>query len=100
MNLIKERDVHLELSVTSNWLTRCVESIETHPIKKLYEAGVSISINTDDPHLMGINLVHEYELIVDKFGLTREDFMKINKDALEHSFLPEAVKAKVRKQFF
>jgi len=100
INLIKERNIHLELSVTSNWLTRCVESLETHPIKNLYQAGVSISINTDDPHLMGINLVHEYELIVDKFGLTREDFMKINKDALEHSFLPEAVKAKVRKRYF
>ena len=100
LNLIKERDIHLELSVTSNWLTRCIESLETHPIKNLYQAGVSISINTDDPHLMGINLVHEYEMIADKFGLTRQDFMKINRDALEHSFLPEAIKSKVRKQYF
>lgn len=100
LSLIKEKDIHLELCVTSNWLTRSVDNIEAHPIKNLYQAGISISINTDDPHLMGINLVHEYELIAEKFGLTREDFMKINRDALEHSFLPEAIKLKVRRQYF
>ncbi len=100
IQLIKERGIHLELSVTSNWLTRSVPSLEQHPIKNFYDAGVSISINTDGPHLMGINLVHEYELIADKFGLTRQDFMRINKDALEHSFLPDSIKARVRNQYF
>ena len=100
IELLKERDAHLELSVTSNWLTKTVLTIEDHPIKKLYESGVSISINTDDAHLMGIDLMHEYELIADKFGFTKDDFMKINADALEHSFLSEDIKAKVRDKHF
>ena len=100
IELIKERDAHLELSVTSNWLTKTSLSIEDHPIKKLYESGVSISINTDDAHLMGIDLMHEYELIIDKFGFTGDDFMKINADALEHSFLSEDIKSKVREKHF
>jgi len=100
IELIKEKDAHLELSVTSNWLTKTSLSIEDHPIKKLYESGVSISINTDDAHLMGIDLMHEYELIIDKFGFTGDDFMKINADALEHSFLPEHIKSKVREKYF
>lgn len=71
-----------------------------HPIRKFYDKDISISINTDDPHLMGINLIHEYELVADKFGFTREDFMRINRDALEHSFLPETIKSRVRSQYF
>jgi len=100
IDLLKERNSHLELSVTSNWLTKTVLRIEDHPIKKLFEAGVSFSINTDDAHLMGINLVHEYELIEKTFGFTKADFMRINADALEHSFLSEAIKAKVRDRYF
>ncbi|MBL4577526.1 MAG: adenosine deaminase [Flavobacteriales bacterium] len=100
IELLKERNAHLELSVTSNWLTKTVLSIEDHPIKKLYEAGVSISINTDDAHLMGIDLMYEYELIEKTFGFTKEDFMNINADALEHSFLSEEIKAKVRDRYF
>ena len=86
--------------MTSNWLTRSVSSLEEHPIKNLYEDGISISINTDDAHLMGIDLIHEYELIAEKFGFSRKDFMHINKDALEHSFLPEEIKTEVRDKYF
>ncbi len=100
IQLIKDRNIHLEISLSSNWLTKTVPSIAEHPIGKFYEAGVSISINTDDAHLMGIDLIHEYELIAENHGLTREDFIKINKDALEHSFLPEDIKGKVRDQYF
>ena len=100
IEMLKEHNAHLELSVTSNWLTKSVLNIEDHPIKNLYEAGVSISINTDDAHLMGINLVQEYELIKNTFGFTKEDFMKINANALEHSFLSEEIKRKVRNQYF
>jgi len=100
LQLIKDNGIHLELSVTSNWLTRSVSSLEEHPIKNLYEEGISISINTDDAHLMGIDLVHEYKLIEEKFGFSRKDFMWINKDALEHSFLPEEIKTEVRDKYF
>lgn len=100
IQLIKDRNIHLEISLTSNWLTKTVPAVAEHPIRNFYDAGVSISINTDDAHLMGIDLIHEYELISDNYGLTREDFMKINKDALEHSFLPDEIKKKVRNQYF
>ena len=98
--MLKSRGIHLEISVTSNWLTRSVPTLDAHPIKNFLEHGISISINTDDPHLMGIDLVHEYELLAEKFGFTRADFMRINRDALEHSFLPESIKSKVRRLHF
>ena len=50
----------LELSPTSNWITASVPSLEEHPLPRLARAGVTFSLNTDDPHLFGIDLTHEY----------------------------------------
>ena len=86
-----ERDVLLEVCPTSNWLTRSVPSLEEHPLPSLYRAGVPVSINSDDPHLMGIDLVHEYEVCAELYGFGLEEFAAMNRAALAHSFLdPEA----------
>ncbi len=95
VQLLKIKGIHLEVSITSNWLTRSVASLAAHPIRKLYDAGVSLSINTDDPHLMGIDLVHEYRLAQRLFGFELSDFERMNREALAHSFLPERLKEKV-----
>jgi adenosine deaminase len=96
---LREQDIHLEVCPTSNYLTRAVPSLAEHPIRHLYDAGISISINTDDPHVMGIDLVHEYALLQREFGFSPEEFQAINRRALEHSFLPEAQKARARAWF-
>jgi len=89
--LISE-DVLLEVCPTSNWLTGSVPSLSEHPLPRLYRAGVPVSINSDDPNLMGIDLVHEYIVCARDFGLGREDFRAINRAALRHSFLPRELK--------
>jgi adenosine deaminase len=98
MELVKEKNIHLEINLTSNWLTRSVESIENHPLPELYGAGIAVSINSDDPHLMDIDLVDEYKLAIRYFGFTLDDFFEINKAAIAHSFLNTDVKEHVRKR--
>jgi adenosine deaminase len=88
---IGSRDILLELCVTSNWLTHSVSSLEEHPLPRFYEAGIPISINSDDPQLMNIDLVHEYEICHQHFALAASDFIQINRDAVLHSFLPEDI---------
>jgi aminodeoxyfutalosine deaminase len=72
---------------TSNWLTRSVPSLEEHPLPFLLRAGVPVSLNSDDPHLMAIDLVHEYEVCARLFGFGLEEFATMNRAALAHSFL-------------
>ena len=79
-------NVLCEVSVTSNYYSRCVPSIEEHPIRKLWDRGVMININTDDPGLMGITLDHEYKLIAEHFGFTEEEFILSNLYAARASF--------------
>ena len=95
MNFIKRENVLLELCPTSNRLTNSVPSIRAHPLRKLMEAGVMVSINSDDPHLFGIDLCHEYDILHSELGLTEEDFDRINNDAAVCSFLPFEEKQKV-----
>lgn len=99
MKLVKERDVVLEVCPTSNWLTNIVKKIEDHPLKYLYDQGVKVTLNSDDPHLMGIDLVNEYEVASTKLGLKLEQLVQMNKWALEKSFLPNEIKTHLKKKF-
>ena len=98
--LIKERNIHLEVSPTSNVLTNSVPSVDKHPLPGLVSRGISASINSDDPQLMDISLVHEYRLCRDIFGFGLDEFRKCNREALEHSFCSEDTKAWVEKKLF
>lgn len=100
MKLVGDLNIHLEVCPTSNVLTNSVSSIQSHPFSKLFDAGISISLNSDDPHIMNLDLVHEYEVVQKHFGFKPQDFHKMNKNAIAHSFLPADIKKKIEKDFF
>lgn len=87
IDLVRENNVALEVCPTSNWLCSSVPSTREHPIRRLMEAGVPVTINSDDPGLFGIDLCHEYELLHREHGFTREDFDQCNETAARHSFV-------------
>ena len=97
---IRERKLMLEVCPTSNWLTSSVASLAAHPLPQLYRSGVPVSINSDDPNLFGIDLVHEYELCAGLYGFTEEEFMHINRQTVEQSFLPRDIRNQVLRQHF
>lgn len=95
VELAKQRHVLFELSPTSNWLTSSVRSIAEHPIRKFMEAGIPVSINTDDPGLFGIDLNHEYQVLQRELGFTVAEFDRCNDLAAAHSFVPGPLKQRV-----
>lgn len=97
---IRDQEVMLEVCPTSNWLTSSVGSLENHPLPHLYRSGVPVSINSDDPNLFGIDLVHEYQLCARLYGFTEADFMSINRQTVEHSFLPREIHTEVLRRHF
>ncbi len=97
---LRRLGVHLEICPTSNWLTRSVPSLEAHPLPGLYRAGVPLSINSDDPWLMDIDLVHEYELAARLYRFSLADFQAINRSALNASFLPPEARRRVLEAWF
>ena len=100
VRLLREKEVTLEVCPTSNWLTRSVPSLGAHPLPQLRRAGVRVTLNSDDPQLMGIDLVHEYSLAARLYGFTLEDFRECNRLAVEASFLPEEARRRVLERHF
>ncbi len=94
MDIVRARNVALEVCPTSNWLTSAVPSTAEHPIKRLMDTGVPVTINSDDPGLFGIDLCHEYEILDREHGFTRADFDRCNDVAAAQSFLPQALKSR------
>ncbi len=85
---------------TSNWLTGGVRRVEDHPARRLLRAGLSVTINSDDPGLFGIDLTHELEAARDALGFDEDDLRRATRNAVEASFLPEETKADVRARHF
>ena len=90
----------LEVCPTSNWLTGSAPSLEAHPLPQLRRAGVPVTLNSDDPHFMGIDLVHEYALAARLWGYGPRDFLDMNRQAVRASFLPEEVRRQALDRVF
>lgn len=87
LEYVAKSGVLLEICPTSNVLTNAVTHLSQHPLPVLREAGVKVSINTDDPGVFDFNLTHEYDAVADHLGLTAADFESMNQDARRASFI-------------
>ena len=72
MRHLRERDIPLEICITSNLVTGVVARLEDHPVRRLFDAGVPIILNSDDPAMFRCSLTGEFELAARQFGFTAE----------------------------
>ena len=100
VELIKERGITLEVNPWSNYLTNSVQTIEEHPLKKLFDLGVRVTINSDDPEVLETNVNNEYRIAHEILGMSLEDIATCNRYACEASFIPEDVKKRVWEKYF
>lgn len=83
---LREHSIPLEVCITSNLRTGSIASLEQHPVKKLFDAGVPIVLSTDDPALFGCTLQHEYTLAEQQFGFTPAELRGIQENSYRFSF--------------
>ncbi len=86
--VLAERQVPLEVCITSNLRTGCCPSLERHPVRRLFDAGVMITLNSDDPAMFGTSLGREYALAQQAFGFSDDHLRELARNAFEASFLP------------
>ena len=99
VEMVIERGITLEVNPWSNYLTNSVPTIESHPLKKLFDMGVRVTINSDDPEVLETNLNNEYRIAHEVLGMSLEEISTCNRYAVEASFLPDAQKNKVMEAF-
>jgi adenosine deaminase len=97
MDELIKKDIPLEVCPYSNFLTQAFPTYESHPLKRLLEKGVPVTINSDDPGMFASQLSDDYFLAHTFQKLTLEDFKKCNATAYKHSFISEQEKARVWK---
>ncbi|MCA1646797.1 MAG: hypothetical protein LC797_15515 [Chloroflexi bacterium] len=84
--------VCLDVCPTSNVQLRVVESLATHPLPALLDAGVNVSLNADDPLFFGSGVLAEYELARHSFGLDDPTLAGIAASSIRSSGAPVEVK--------
>jgi len=100
VELVRERGITLEVNPWSNYLTSAVSRIEDHPLKVLFDLGVRVTINSDDPEVLNTNLNNEYRIAHDVLGMTFDDLVACNRYACEASFIPESARARIMHRYF
>ncbi|WP_140394752.1 adenosine deaminase family protein, partial [Streptomyces recifensis] len=92
---LAEHRIALEVCPTSNIATRAVRTLDEHPLKQFADAGVLVTINSDDPPMFGTDLNKEYAIASRLLGLDERGLAALAKNAVEASFLDAAGKERI-----
>jgi adenosine deaminase/aminodeoxyfutalosine deaminase len=99
IEVLAERQIPVEVCISSNLRTGCLPRIEDHPVRRLFDSGLLITLNTDDPAIFHTTLTHEFEIAQDLFGFTDEHLRELARNSFEASFLPAEKKVQMLEQF-
>jgi aminodeoxyfutalosine deaminase len=95
MDYLGEHQIPLEVCPTSNIATRAVARLAEHPLRAMVEAGILVTINSDDPPMFGTDLNTEYAVAAELLGLDRTGVAALAKNAVKASFLDDTGKAEL-----
>jgi adenosine deaminase len=92
-------DITIDVCPTSNICLKVYPDIEHHVLPKLVDAGVRVTIGSDDPPMFGTTLVDEYRTLARVFGYGEKEFHRFNKTAIEGCFLGYGEKKRLEASF-
>ena len=85
---LSRRQIPVEICLTSNLRTGCCLNIADHPVRRFFDHGLMVTLNTDDPAMFRTSLSREYALAQEEFGFTDEHLRELARNSFEASFLP------------
>ncbi len=96
--LIRQKDILLEVCPTSNVQTNVIDTYSHHPILNFYKKNIPVSINTDNRTVSNITLTEEYIKLYKNFNFTLNDFKQMNIMAINHAFITKEEKEDLLKK--
>jgi len=99
METLRSRQIPLEICPTSNVQLGIYPDYAAHPLRRLWDAGLSITVNSDDPPMFGTDLAHEYEILVEYFRFTEDELARLSLNGVHCSLLPTVEKERLENEF-
>ncbi len=88
LRILAERQIPIEINLTSNIRTGCCPAYDQHPLREYFEGGLFLTLNSDDPPMFGANLLDEYITVQREFAFSLEQMREFAANSVEASFLP------------
>jgi adenosine deaminase/aminodeoxyfutalosine deaminase len=86
LEYLREKNVPLEICISSNVATGAVRTLEEHPVRRIFDAGVPIVLGSDDPAMFHTSIEREYELAARVFGFTDDELRAIAENGFRYAF--------------
>lgn len=99
LSYLAEKRIPIELCPLSNVSTGVIATIHDHPVRRFFDLGMLLSINTDDPQMFGNSLADEYRMLAMHHGFSHAEIRALILQAIESSWLPLARKEQLARQF-
>ncbi|HEU5453584.1 MAG TPA: adenosine deaminase, partial [Terriglobales bacterium] len=89
LDRLRREQVPIEVCISSNLRTGCCPRLADHPVRRYFDAGLNVVLNSDDPPMFGTTLSREYQLAQDAFGFSDHELRRLAENSFRASFLPE-----------
>jgi len=99
VEFLRSSSLPLEICPTSNICLKVYPDYARHPLRKLWNTGLVLTIGSDDPPMFGTDLNHEYLILVKEFGFTQAELERVSLNAIHASFLRQGEKKKLEQEF-
>ncbi len=99
LDYLTEHCIPLEVCPVSNLRTGVVRSLDEHPVRRYFQRGIVVTINTDDPKMFGNSLAGEFRLLEERLGFSRDDIRTLILQGIQASWLPQDRKQKLIEAF-
>jgi adenosine deaminase len=99
LQFLAERLIPLEMCPLSNLRTGVVGAIEEHPIRRYFDLGLVVTVNTDDPSMFGNSLAEEFQILENKLGFSRDEIKTLILQGIQAAWLSEDKKRRMTEAF-
>ncbi|CEN86805.1 adenosine deaminase [Paraclostridium sordellii] len=96
-NLVKEKNITLEMCPTSNLQTKAIDHLFNYPLEKFYKDGIKVTLNTDNRTVSNVDLTNEYSVIINEFNMDEEDYKNIYLNSVKACFANDEIKNKLKR---
>ncbi len=98
LETLRARQIPLELCPLSNCATGIIPSLSRHPVRRYFDLGMRLSVNTDDPAMFGNTLMEEFDRLADEFAFDDGELKRLICGATDGAWLPDLEKSALRRR--